>query len=131
MFWITKAAMPHMGPGATIINTASVQAYDPSPTLLDYAPTKAAIVAFTKALAKQVAKKGIRVNAVAPGPVWTPLQPSGGQTQEKLEHFGEDTALGRPGQPAELGPVYVFLASQESSLATAQVFGESAGHGQP
>ena len=131
MFWITKAAMPHLGPGATVINTASVQAYDPSPNLLDYAQTKASIVAFTKSLAKQVAKQGIRVNAVAPGPFWTPLQPSGGQPPDKLPEFGAQTPMGRPGQPAELGPLYVQLASQESSYATGQVYGESGGSGNP
>lgn len=131
LFWITKAAMPHMSPGAAIINTASVEAYDPDPNLLDYASTKAAIVAFTKALAKQVAKQGIRVNAVAPGPVWTPLQVSGGQTEEKLVKFGAQTPYGRCGQPAELAPVYVFLASQESSFATGQVYGASGGGGNP
>jgi NAD(P)-dependent dehydrogenase (short-subunit alcohol dehydrogenase family) len=131
MFWITKAAMAHLQPGATIINTASVQAYDPSPNLLDYAQTKASIVAFTKSLAKQVAGQGIRVNAVAPGPFWTPLQPSGGQPPEALRMFGAETPLGRPGQPAELGPLYVLLASQDSSYATGQVLGESGGSGQP
>jgi NAD(P)-dependent dehydrogenase (short-subunit alcohol dehydrogenase family) len=131
MFWITKAAMTHLQPGATIINTASVQAYDPSPNLLDYAQTKASIVAFTKSLAKQVAGQGIRVNAVAPGPFWTPLQPSGGQPPEALRMFGAEAPLGRPGQPAELGPLYVLLASQDSSYATGQVLGESGGSGQP
>ncbi len=131
MFWITKAAMPHFQPGAVIINTASEQAYDPSANLLDYAQTKAAIVNFTKSLAKQQAHRGIRVNAVAPGPIWTPLQPSGGQDPNKLPQFGADTPMGRPGQPAELAPVYVQLASQESSYATAQVYGVNGGNAQP
>jgi NAD(P)-dependent dehydrogenase (short-subunit alcohol dehydrogenase family) len=131
MFWITKAAVPHLPPGATIINTASVQAYEPSPNLLDYAQTKAAIVAFTKALAKQLAKKGIRVNAVAPGPIWTPLQVSGGQPPDKTETFGSQTPMGRPGQPAELGPIYAFLASPMSSYATGQVYGAAGGTGNP
>jgi len=131
LFWLCKAALPSMKPGATIINTASIQAYEPSEILCDYASTKAAIVAFTKALAKQVAKDGIRVNAVAPGPVWTPLQPSGGQPQEKLEKFGANVPLGRPGQPAELASVYVFLASQESSYVTAEVYGVTGGNSTP
>jgi NAD(P)-dependent dehydrogenase (short-subunit alcohol dehydrogenase family) len=131
LFWLTKAAIPHLAAGAAIINTASVQAYDPDPTLLDYAPTKAAIVAFTKSLAKQVAARGIRVNAVAPGPFWTPLQVQGGQLPEAIPQFGANTPLGRPGQPAELAPLYVLLASQESSYATGQVLGESGGRGQP
>ena len=131
MFWITKAALPHLGPGATIIDTSPVQAYEPSANLLDYAQTKASIVAFTKALAKQVAQRGIRVNAVAPGPFWTPLQPSGGQPREKLETFGADSPLGRLGQPAELGPVYVLLASRDSSYATGQVYGAVGGSGGP
>ncbi|MFC0409181.1 SDR family oxidoreductase [Roseomonas elaeocarpi] len=127
MFWITKAALPHMPAGAAIINTTSIQAMQPSPTLLDYAPTKAAIMNFTKALAKQVAEKGIRVNAVAPGPFWTPLQPSGGQPQEKIEEFGGQTVFGRPGQPAELAGAYVFLASQEASFMTGEVIGATGG----
>lgn len=127
MFWLCKAALPHMPPGATIINTASIQAYQPSAHLLDYASTKATIVAFTRALAKQVVKKGIRVNAVAPGPVWTPLQPSGGQLPEKIPEFGGKSPMGRPGQPAELASVYVFLASQESSYVTAEVYGVTGG----
>ena len=131
MFWITKAALPHMPAGASIINTASVNSYDPSENLLDYAASKAAIANFTKGLAKQMAKRGIRVNAVAPGPFWTPLQVSGGQTQEKLEKFGSDTPMGRPGQPAEIAPVYVDLAAAESSYVTGQVFGASGGRGNP
>jgi NAD(P)-dependent dehydrogenase (short-subunit alcohol dehydrogenase family) len=131
MFWITKAAMPHLAAGASIINTASVQAYNPSENLLDYSQTKAAIVAFTKSLAKQVAKQGIRVNAVAPGPIWTPLQVTGGQPTSALETFGAQTPMQRPGQPAELAPTYVILASQESSYATGQVYGDSGGSGNP
>jgi NAD(P)-dependent dehydrogenase (short-subunit alcohol dehydrogenase family) len=131
MFWITKAAVPHMPPGATIINTASVNAYDPSENLLDYSATKGAIAIFSKALAKQLAKKGIRVNAVAPGPFWTPLQVTGGQTPEKLEKFGSDTPLGRPGQPAEIATVYVDLASAEGTYITGQVYGAAGGRGNP
>jgi NAD(P)-dependent dehydrogenase (short-subunit alcohol dehydrogenase family) len=131
MFWITKAAMPLLKRGATIINTSSVQAFDPSPNLLDYAQTKSCIVAFTKVLAQQVAKKGIRVNAVAPGPYWTPLQSSGGQPPDKVQKFGEQVSMGRPGQPAEIAPIYVLLASRESSYATGQVYGSSGGGGNP
>lgn len=131
MFWITKAALPHLSAGASIINTASVQAYDPSENLLDYAPTKSAQVAFTKSLAKQLAKQGIRVNAIAPGPYWTPLQVTGGQPPNKVETFGGDSPMGRPGQPAELAPIYVLLASQESSYATGQVYGAAGGRGNP
>jgi NAD(P)-dependent dehydrogenase (short-subunit alcohol dehydrogenase family) len=131
MFWITKAAIPHLSAGSAIINTASVNAYDPSADVLDYASTKGAIAIFTKALAKQLAKQGIRVNAVAPGPIWTPLQPSGGQEPAKLPNFGADTPLGRPGQPVELAPLYVLLASHESSYSTGQVFGAVGGRGGP
>lgn len=131
MFWITKAAVPHLPAGASIINTASVQAYDPSENLLDYAQTKAAIVAFSKSLAKQLAQKGIRVNAVAPGPYWTPLQVSGGQTQENLVEFGAQTPMGRPGQPAELASTYVLLAANDASYTTGQVLGASGGSGNP
>ncbi len=126
-FWLVKAALPHMPSGASIILTTSIQAYQPSLGLLDYAATKAAIANFTKGLAQQLAPKGIRVNGVAPGPIWTPLQPSHGQSQEKLERFGEDTPLGRAGQPAELAPAYVFLASQESSYITGEIIGVTGG----
>lgn len=131
LFWICKAALPLLPAGATIINTASIQAYQPSETLLDYAPTKSAIVAFTKAFSKQVIGKGIRVNAVAPGPFWTPLQPSGGQPQDKIPAFGSETPMGRPGQPAECAPIYVLLASQESSYITGEVFGVTGGNTLP
>jgi NAD(P)-dependent dehydrogenase (short-subunit alcohol dehydrogenase family) len=131
MFWITKAAVPHMPAGASIINTTSIQSYEPSPGLLDYASTKGAITAFTKSLAKMLIDKGIRVNAVAPGPIWTPLQPSHGQPPEKLEKFGEKTPMGRPGQPAEVAPAFVFLASQESSYITAEVIGVTGGQHTP
>ena len=130
-FWILKAALPHLKPGATIIATASEQAYDPSPELYDYAQTKAATMNYVKSLAKQLGPKGIRVNGVAPGPIWTPLQVSGGASQDKLEKFGGQTPLGRPGQPAELASIYVQLAAADASYATGQIYGASGGDGQP
>ncbi|QBI04959.1 SDR family oxidoreductase [Pseudoduganella sp. SL102] len=130
-FWICKAAVPHMKNGGAIIVTASVQAYDPSANLLDYAQTKAAQVAFVKSLAKQLAEKNIRVNAVAPGPIWTPLQVCGGQEPDALVNFGGDTPMKRPGQPAELALAYVTLASDDSSYTTGHVYGVAGGNGQP
>jgi NAD(P)-dependent dehydrogenase (short-subunit alcohol dehydrogenase family) len=126
MFWVTKAALEHLKEGASIINSSSIQAYQPSPELLDYAMTKGAIVNFSKGLAQALAEKGIRVNTVAPGPVWTPLIPAT-MPGEKVESFGQQTPLGRAAQPAELAPAYVFFASQESSYVTAQVLGVTGG----
>lgn len=131
MFWLSKAVLQYMPAGGAIINTASIQAYQPSPGLLDYAGTKAAIVNFTHGLGIQLAPRGIRVNAVAPGPIWTPLQPSYGQPQEKIKTFGQKTPLGRAGQPAECAPLYVFLASQESSYVIGEVMGVTGGQHLP
>jgi NAD(P)-dependent dehydrogenase (short-subunit alcohol dehydrogenase family) len=130
-FWITRAAIPHMKEGSTIINTVSINSYEPSEVMIDYASTKGALMIFTKGLAKQMAEKGIRVNAVAPGPFWTALQVTGGQPPEKLPEFGKDTPLERPGQPAELAGLYVLLASPESSYCTGQVFAAVGGRGGP
>ncbi|MEU4383608.1 SDR family oxidoreductase [Micromonospora echinofusca] len=126
MFWLCRAAVPHLPEGSAIINTSSIQAFDPSPQLLDYATTKSGIANFTKALAADLAGRGIRVNAVAPGPIWTPLIPAT-MPQEKVEKFGQDTPEGRPGQPAELAPAYVFFASQESSYVTGEILGVTGG----
>lgn len=127
MFWTVQEALKYLPKGGAIINTTSIQATQPSPTLLDYAATKAAITNFTRGLSQQLTPKGIRVNGVAPGPIWTPLQPSHGQPQEKLTSFGEQTPLGRPGQPAELASVYVYLASQESSYVAGEIIGVTGG----
>jgi NAD(P)-dependent dehydrogenase (short-subunit alcohol dehydrogenase family) len=126
MFWLCRAALPRMEAGSAIINTASIQAYDPSPNLLAYAPTKAAIVSFTKALSQSAMKKGVRVNAVAPGPVWTPLIPST-MPEEKVRTFGKDTSFERPAQPVEIAPVFVFLASNEARFVTGEVYGVTGG----
>ncbi len=127
MFRVTKAALQHLPAGATIINSTSVVAYQPPPPLLDYASTKAAINNFSKGLAQELAPKGIRVNAVAPGPIWTPLQPSHGQPIEELPEFGKSTPLGRAGQPTELAPAYVFLASPESSYVIGETLAVTGG----
>jgi hypothetical protein len=126
MFWLCQAAVPHMRDGAAIINTASIQAYEPSPTLLPYATTKGAIVTFTKGLAQELTPKGIRVNAVAPGPVWTPLIPMS-MPEEQIEQFGADTPVGRTAQPAELAPPYVFLASDEARFVSGEILAVTGG----
>lgn len=131
LFWLTKAVIPHMQPGSTIIFTSSTNAYEPSVNILDYSITKAGIANFTKGLAKQLVKKGIRVNGIAPGPFWTALQVSGGQTMENVEKFGESVPMKRPGQPVELAPSYVLLASNDSSYMTGQILGANGGMGLP
>jgi len=131
LFRVSKAAIPHMPRGSTIINTSSIQAFDPSKDLLDYAATKAAILSITRSLAKQLAGQGIRVNAVAPGPYWTPLQPSGGQVPDKIPNFGASSPIGRAGQPAEIAPQYVLLAATESSFTTGNVWGATGGESGP
>jgi NAD(P)-dependent dehydrogenase (short-subunit alcohol dehydrogenase family) len=130
-FWLTRAAVPLLGEGAVIVNTSSEQASDPSEDLVDYALTRAAVLNFTKSMAKQLAPRGIRVNAVAPGPFWTPLQISGGATPEKLQKFGTTSPLGRPGQPAEIAGLYVAAADPSLSFSTGQIFGATGGGGQP
>ena len=125
--WLVKAALPHMHPGASIIAIASIQVYQPAPLLVDYAATKAAINTTSKSLDQQLAPKGIRVNIVAPGPIWTRLQVSGSQPTEALPDFGAQTPLGRPGQPAERAPAYVLLASAESSYDSGETLGVTVG----
>lgn len=126
-FWLCQEAMNLMPPGSSIINVTSVQGYDPSAALLDYATTKFAIRGFTLGLAKSAIEKGVRVNGIAPGPFWTVLQPSGGQSHEKVQTFGEKSPIGRPGQPAEIAPAFVYLASQESSFAVGTILSVTGG----
>lgn len=130
-FRVTKAALAHLKPGASIIFTSSIQAYEPSPTLLDYAMTKAAMNNLSKGLAAELTPKGIRVNSVAPGPIWTPLQPSHGQPQEKVAGFGQQAPLGRAGHPVELAGAYVFLASDEASYVSGETLGVTGGSPTP
>lgn len=130
-FWMIQEALPSLAPGACIIGTTSEQAYDPSPELYAYAQTKAATMSYVKSLAKMLGEKGIRVNGVAPGPVWTALQISGGAFPEKYEKFGSSTVFGRPGQPAELASIFVQLAADDASFTTGAVYGSSGGQGQP
>jgi NAD(P)-dependent dehydrogenase (short-subunit alcohol dehydrogenase family) len=128
MFFLTQAALPHLKEGSAIVNCTSETTYKGSPGLLDYSSTKGAIVGFTRSLAKNLVKKGIRVNGVAPGPIWTPLNPSGGQPPEKIPEFGKDTPMGRPGQPNEVAPSFLFLACEDSSYMTGQVLHPDGGN---
>lgn len=130
-FWLTRAAVPLLRPGSVIVNTSSEQAADPSADLVDYAMTRAAVLNFTKSMAKQLAPRGIRVNAIAPGPFWTPLQVSGGAMPDKLVQFGAQSPLGRPGQPAEIAALFVAAADPALSYSTGQIFGATGGGGQP
>lgn len=127
MFFMTQAARPHLKAGASIVNCTSVTMYKGSRELLDYSATKGAITAFTRSLSENLVGEGIRVNAVAPGPIWTPLNPCGGASEEKLEHFGEDTPMGRPGQPNEVAPSFLFLACEDASYMSGQVLHPNGG----